>query len=405
MTTTPPPTLASPQDSTAAARPVATSPAGRLIHVTHVVFDLDGGGLESFVAAMARYYASTAEEVRVSIVTLSGRVGRIGESVRDLVDEFVVLSPRPKWSMVLPLGLAATLRRMRPDVVHAHSGAWYKPALAAWLAGVPRVVYTEHGRVHADPWYERTLDRMAARLTDAVVTVSSALQSYMTTRVGIPAPLIRTISNGVDVERFAPAPPRPPDGRTLRVGSVGRIAKVKGHDVLIEAIALLRTMPGLPTFEVVIAGDGPDRGALEALIQARGLTSVVRLLGWADDAASLYQTFDVYVLPSRSEGMSISLLEAMACGATPVVTDVGSNAELLGPSLREQVVPPVQPSALARCLADTLRSAERRGQAAIEARRRATSAYDWRRTVAAYEALYRAPRSTRQGVPAMESWS
>jgi glycosyltransferase involved in cell wall biosynthesis len=358
------------------------------LRVTHVVFDLDGGGLESFVAAMARHHATHPDRVRMSIVTLSGRAGRVGESVRDIADAFVTLRPRRMASMVFPLGLIRVLRRLRPDVVHLHSGAWYKPALAARIAGVRRVIYTEHGRVHADPWHSRALDRLAARLTDAIVTVSDALQSYMVHQVGVSPTRVRTITNGVDVSRFSPAEGPRTDNQRLVVGSVGRLATVKGQDVLIEAVALLNRMPNLPPFAVVIAGDGPARPQLEALIETRGLGHTVRLAGWSDDPARLYRSFDLYVLPSRSEGMSISLLEAMASGVAPVVTRVGSNAELVGPALQNQVVPPEDPAALADCLGDTLRSATRRQGAAAEALRRARADYDWRSTMAAYDALY-----------------
>jgi glycosyltransferase involved in cell wall biosynthesis len=358
------------------------------IKVTHVVFDLDGGGLESFVGNTARHYAGRAGAVDVSIVTLSGRVGRLGEQVRELVDAFVVLDPMPIVSMIAPRSLIAALTRLAPHVVHLHSGAWYKPALAARRARVPVTVFTEHGREHDDPWQQRMLDRVAARWTDAIVAVSDRLEGYLIETVGVPRDRVSTITNGVDVERFAPTP-QTTTGRRLVVGAVGRLAHVKGQDVLIDAAALLRAMDDLPPFEIVIAGDGPDRAALGAAIAARGLTDLVRLVGWSDDPAALYRQLDVYALPSRSEGTSISLLEAMASGAAPVVTDVGSNAALLGPHLRAQVVPPENPAALAQCLADTLRSPARRHAVAGEARARAVAHYDWRQTMAAYEAVYR----------------
>src|SRR6266853_2189306 len=161
-----------------------TGQSQRPIRVAHIVFDLHGGGMESLVAEMAKRFARSS--VAMSVITLSGRVGRVGRAVRPLVDQFHVLKPLPGISMVAPLGLVRCLRRIRPDVVHLHSGAWYKGALAARLARVPRIVYTEHGREHYDPRRARWLDRWASKWTDVVIAVSDGLRRYLEVALHIP---------------------------------------------------------------------------------------------------------------------------------------------------------------------------------------------------------------------------
>src|SRR5262249_4426582 len=111
-------------------------------------------------------------------------VGHLGESTRSLVERFEVLRLARGVSMLAPTRLAATIRDMRPDVVHLHSGAWLKGAYAATLAGVRRIVYTEHGREHHDPMLARLQDRIASRWTDSVVAVSERLARYMAASVG-----------------------------------------------------------------------------------------------------------------------------------------------------------------------------------------------------------------------------
>jgi glycosyltransferase involved in cell wall biosynthesis len=372
--------------------------AGETVRVTHVVFDLNGGGMESLVAEMARRFKGGP--VVLSAVTLSGREGRVGAAVRPLLERYHVLRPLPGVSMALPLGVARAIRSTRPDVVHLHSGAWYKGALAARLAGAPRVVFTEHGREHDDPALLRWLDRRAARWTDTVVAVSDRLARYLSTVVGVDPARIRTIANGVDVRCFTPGPVPAqlraklgvPDG-ALVLGSVGRLEPVKAYERLVEVGRRLSANGALGRpLVVVIFGDGSARPGLLARVRAAGLSDLVRLPGWTDRAVEAYRLLDVFALTSHSEGASVSLMEAMACGISPLVMDVGANAEILGPGLAEQVVPAADVEAFARRAAETLGSAERRERCGALARSRVVDRYNVERMVGAYERLYREGR-------------
>src|SRR5438876_1535216 len=110
----------------------------------------------------------------------------------------------PRFSMVWPRRASGKIRSIAPDVVHTHSGVWYKASLAARRAGVPRIIHTDHGRPHPDPWVARFLDGLAARRTDVVVAVSEALRRQLADTV-VPDPArIRVIVNGVDTSRFGP---------------------------------------------------------------------------------------------------------------------------------------------------------------------------------------------------------
>lgn len=365
------------------------------LRITQVVFDLEGGGLETLVAALVTRFAGRG--ATVSVITLGGRVGRVGAEIRPLTDQYLVLAPLSGFSMVAPVTLVRAIRRTRPDVVHLHSGAWYKPALASRLARVPRVVYTEHGREHFDPPLMRLIDRAAARWTSVVAAVSDRLARYLAEVVGIDASRIRTIPNGVAADRFTPGP-APADLRASLgiaadarvIGSIGRLEEVKAYDRLIAAHARLRREGGYDVpVHLVICGDGSARAGLERQIAELGVADTVRLPGWTDRPVDYYRLFDVFALTSRSEGASVSLMEAMACGAVPVVTDVGANAELLGPELADQVVAQADPNTLMRVLERTVREPTRRADLAARARRRVLERYTLDGMVAAYDRLYR----------------
>jgi glycosyltransferase involved in cell wall biosynthesis len=339
-----------------------------------------------------------------SIITLGGRVGRVGGAVRSLVDQFIVLRPLPLLSMVLPLGLARAIRRTRPNVVHLHSGAWYKSALAARLARAPRVIYTEHGREHDDPPLQRTLDRWAARWTDVVVPVSDRLGSYLANVVGVEAKRLHTIPNGVDTHRYTPGFRNqalldqlqiPPDA--LIVGSLGRLERVKRYDRLVEVLACLPREIGGRTLHLLLCGDGSERAGLLQLAERRGVAERVRLPGWMADPPGAHRLLDVFALTSESEGMSVSLLEAMASGVAPVVMDVGANAELVGPGLTGQVVKAGDVAAFAEVTAQTLREVAHRAHIGRAARARVVERYAFARMLAQYERIYRGTESGPRG--------
>ena len=363
--------------------------------MTHIVHDLNGGGLESLIASMARLEAGTG--VAVSVVSLSGRVGRVGEAIAPLLHHQLTVRQWPGVSMLAPFGVARAIRRTGAEVVHLHSGCWYKGSLAARLVGVP-VVYTEHGREHHDPPLMQWLDRRSARRTAAVVAVSDRLAAYLARTLGVEHSRLHTVQNGVDTSVFTPS--SPPTALRERlgipanayvVGSIGRLESVKAYNRLIEAVARLSGAGSLGRPLVgVIWGDGSERPALEALIAERGLAGAFFLPGWTDDAVASHRLLDVFALTSISEGASVSLMESLASGVAPLVMNVGANAEIVGPELEAQVVPDGDESAFVTALASTLEDAARRARAGEAGRRWVVEHYSLKAMVEAYERLYRA---------------
>jgi glycosyltransferase involved in cell wall biosynthesis len=267
------------------------------------------------------------------------------------------------------------------------------------MAGVKKIIHTEHGRAKPDPIMDRAIDAVAARRNDVVVAVSESLRDQLVgTHIAAESRVV-VIPNGVETSALRP---RNDDGALRRelgispdvdlLGSIGRLQPIKGYDVMIDAFAyLLGDWHGDKAPVLVVAGDGSERQGLERAIADRGLRRHVHLLGWRNDIESLLSAFALFTMSSRSEGTSISLLEAMSSGLCPVVTDVGGNRAVLGDQLAHRLVPANDPHALKAAWDDALRDPARRRTDASLARERIESAFGLRATVAKYEALYETP--------------
>ncbi len=363
----------------------------RQIRVLHIVNDLNHGGLERVVADIARRTDASRFETHVLALQF---MGHFGEGL-DAFATLHVADPMRRLSMVYPRALTHQLRSIAPDVVHLHSGVWYKASAAASLAGVPLKIYTDHGRQHPDPWINRAVDRRASRHTDVVVAVSSDLKNTLAKFVYFPSRL-RVIRNGVDTDRYTPQSDDHDFRRELGIGlntpiigSTGRLEPVKGYDVLISAFArLLGSWTESPKPVLVLVGDGSARGDLERDARALGIADSVHFAGWRRDIERMTRAFTIFSMSSHSEGTSMSLLETMSTGVCPVVTDVGGNATILGPDLSHRLVVPADPNALAAALSRALLDHPSRDRDAVIARRRVVQDFGLDAMVHSYESLY-----------------
>lgn len=367
---------------------------GRRTRVLHVVLTLDIGGLERLVVELVNRADADRFDAHVLAIRHAGR--RAGD-LRD-PDHLHLAPPQPRSSMLWPRDLARAIRDLAPDIVHTHSGVWYKASLAAAFAGVRRSVHTDHGRLVPDRWHDRLTDGIAARRTGVVVAVSDPLAAYMRRELRVPASRLRVVRNGVDVDAFV----APESVHVVRaelglaadapvIGSIGRLDAIKDYELLIDAFARLRASWSDSARPVlVIAGDGPDRTHLEAHLRAAdpAIAADVHLLGFRSDVRELLAAFDVFAMSSRSEGTSLSLLEAMSAGVCPVVTNVGGNADVLGAELAHRLVDSRDAAAVATALDDALRNTVRRRADGARARRRVVADYSLDVMVREYERIY-----------------
>ncbi|PYX65420.1 MAG: hypothetical protein DMG78_29750 [Acidobacteria bacterium] len=244
------------------------------------------------------------------------------------------------------------------------------------------------------------LRRLHSPLIDRYVTVSKDLERYLSRRVGIAPSRITQIYNGVDTERFAPVQEKPggvlPNGflddRRIVIGSVGRIQAVKDHATLVRAFAaVIQTQSDLASrMRLTIVGDGPLLGDLRTLVKELFLDDLTWLPGAVDDISRVLQTFDVFVLPSLAEGISNTLLEAMATGLPVVATAVGGNGELVEDGKLGRLFRPGDVQTLARFLTEYVRDQQLREAHARAARRAAAERFGIDAMVDQYQAIYSA---------------
>ncbi len=286
---------------------------------------------------------------------------------------------------------AGLLREQRIEVLHSHLfGPVTGAAPAARLAGIPHVgtlhdVYS----IGEKPRRIRLL-QLAAVLGTRLVAVSRQMEAYYRSQGRFAAGALRTIHNGID-----PLPPtrsRRSVRRLLNLAEdepvvicVGRLVPLKRHDLLIDAF---HRLPGADRARLLLVGDGPCRERLQRQIAALGLARRVRLLGARDDVPDLLAAADVFCLSSDTEGLSCSILEAMAAGLPAVVTAVGGNAELVRDGQTGFIVPPGDAATLALRLEELLGDPLLRQRYAHHASRRVRSHFSAAGNLRQYLLLY-----------------
>jgi glycosyltransferase involved in cell wall biosynthesis len=289
--------------------------------------------------------------------------------------------------------LVALLRRERVDVVHAHLPiAGVLGRLAARLAGVRRVVYTEHNVPARYVFPTRLLNRATYRMNDVVIAVSDevrrAIEPYARGR-----PQIVTVHNAVDASALAAIPVEreavrrefgfPADAPV--VVTVGNLTPKKGHTYLLAAAAqVLAAHPGV---RFVIVGQGPLADDLRAEASRHRLNGRLVFAGFRSDAVRIVAASDIFVLSSLHEGLPVSLLEAMALGKPSVVTRVGGIPEVAD-ERSSVIIDPQNAEILAEAISTLLVSADRRTQMGTAARGQAEARYGVPQMVRAVEQVY-----------------
>ena len=299
------------------------------VHVHHVLLSLEPGGLENGVVNVVN--GLDPARFRSSVCCLKSSGPFAARIRRDDVQVHSMGHGRGNdWR--LPFRLARLFRATRTDIVHTRNAeAFFYAGMGARLAGIPVLLHSEHGRTFNDRAVRLYAQRLLSRWADGIFAVSGTLRDDLVRHVGLPPSRVDVLHNGVDRSRFGGADRECArrllglDAGSLVVGSVGRLVAVKNYALLLKAFAALRRDDAV----LLLAGDGPERPALEQLVQGLGLASSVRLLGHRDDVPAVLAALDVFALSSRSEGMSNTLLEAMAAGLPIVATRVGGNAEIV----------------------------------------------------------------------------
>ena len=377
--------------------------------IAHVVYRFDVGGLENGVVNLVNHLPS--DSYRHAIVALTD-VTDFHERIRRDDVQFFSLHKRPGHGVRLYPRLFKLFRDLAPAIVHTRNLAALEASVPAWFAGVPARVHGEHGRDVGDldgsnRRYQR-VRRVYRPFVNRYVALSKDLADYLRGPIGIPAARIAQIYNGVDTARFAPAPDGrvPPPGCPFTspdlwfVGTVGRMKDVKDQVTLAEAfVAAVRRHPAGARMRLVIVGSGPLSDRVDGVLASAGLRDQAWLPGDRADVPDILRGLDCFVLPSLAEGVSNTILEAMASGIPIVATRVGGNPELVDDGLTGRLVPPSNPESMAAAILAYFNdpaTGRRHGRAA---RQVAVKRFSLERMVKDYLSLYDSLLHGRNAAP------
>ncbi|MAD74789.1 MAG: sugar transferase [Rheinheimera sp.] len=325
------------------------------VHVCHILWSFRTGGLENGVVNLINQLKP--DEFRHSIICLTDYDPAYFQRITRQNVQIYCLNKRPGHDISSFWRCFKLIRQLKPDVCHSRNLAAMEYQLPATLARVPQRIHGEHGWDLTDLAGQNKKYVMLKRLFKAIIqryiSLSREGLNYLQQRIGVAAERITLICNGVDTERFQPAtratstlPAILAESDRLIFGSVGRIAAVKNQQLLVAAYIALCQQHA--TFKantaLVIIGDGPTQTELQQQLATAGLADQSWLPGDRSDIATLLPGLSVFVLPSLAEGISNTILEAMACGLPVIASNVGGNPELVSTERKDAEQPGTEPT-------------------------------------------------------------
>ncbi len=365
--------------------------------VLHLVYRFDTGGLENGIVNIVNHMAPAA--YRHAVVALTEVVPGFAQRIRRDDVQFVSLHKGPGHGIKLYPRLAALFRELRPAIVHTRNLAALECQVPAWWCGAPVRIHGEHGRDIDDPdgtvrryqWMRRAYRPFVHHY----VALSGDLASYLQRCVGVPDARLTQIINGVDISRFTPGR-QPVEGSPFGApglfvaGTVGRMMTVKAQPLLAQAfVRALAIAPALrPRLRLALVGDGPLRAQAQAVLDEAGVADLAWLPGERRDVQDVMRSFDLFVLPSLAEGISNTILEAMATGLPVLATRVGGNAELVAEGQTGRLVQAGDVEALAMALVAMATGAAESAAMGAAGRQRVEQRFSLPAMVAAYQGLY-----------------
>lgn len=362
------------------------------MRIAQIIDDLNYGGAEQVVVSLAHGLRCRGHDVTMICLREIGSKPVDIAQARAAGVEFVELHKPEGFHLPTLRKLIAEFRQRRFDVVHTHNHlVHHYGAVAARVAGVPVVLNTLHGTssLQKSSLATKILYVLSGLLGDRVVAVCSQVGVALKQYFRFPRRWIGTVDNGIDLDKFLSIP-RSEGSEAVVFGIVGRLDPVKDHRNLLEAFALL--IREYPEVRLRVLGDGSLMSQLVALAQSLHISEAVTFEGFSLDTRGFLGRIDAYVLSSRSEGLPLSLLEAMGAGLPIVATTVGEVPAIVSKAECGWLAEPGNPEHLAAAMKRLLTCDDRIGVGA-RGRLRARDHYSVERMISEYEALYGQLRS------------
>lgn len=370
------------------------------VTVMQLVLNLEIGGMEKLLYDLVE--KMDKQLVSSTICCLDNKLGYFGEELRRLGYPVYTLQRKPGIDWTLIRELMAVIQQENVDVIHAQQ---YSPFFYAAMTSLysklprskpfPKLMYTVHGIAYP---HQKRMKRMVAnpllnRFVQEIITISNDTKSKLAMYENFPIQRIRVIYNGIDFNRFSqkidPAAKKQSLGVSSDckvIGVVARLDPIKNHAMLLRAFQ--KIMQKMPETELFIVGNGPEEKPLKALAQSLNIMEKTHFLGMRNDVSELLHIFNVSVLPSFSEGMSVTLLEAMGAGVPVVATNVGGNPEVVIDQETGYLVPNDNEQEMTATLLRLLQDPETCQRIGNAGKQRAYARFTLEKMVQAYTDLY-----------------
>ncbi|HAI13531.1 MAG TPA: glycosyl transferase family 1 [Phycisphaerales bacterium] len=363
--------------------------------IGHVLHQLAYAGAEVLAAALARQLADRYQTV---FLCLDG-LGKLGEALQSEGFRVVELGRKPGIDLAVSRRIKQAVKEHGIDLLHAHQYTpFFYASLSRKLGSKPPLLFTEHGRHYPD---QRKLKRVIAnkflwRQHDRATAVGRFVARALVSNEGFPRADVQVIYNGIDPDTFML-----PNQQQLRyrmrdelkltedqpvILQVARFHPVKDHATSIKAFS--HVVEQLPNAVLLLAGDGQDKPVMQALAKQLGVADHVRFLGVRTDIPHLMTAADAFVLSSLSEGISVTLLEAMASGVPICTTDVGGNGEIVEHTVTGLLSPRQDAKALGANLVQMLIDPPLRQKFVDASRRKLLAQFNQQQMHDAYTKLY-----------------
>lgn len=361
-------------------------------NILHLVLNLNIGGLEWVVINLLKKLDKDRFNPFVACL-LNG--GTLVNEVKGLGFELDILNKPDRLDFSVSLRLAKILKEKSIDLIHTHNtGAYLYGGIAAKLSG-SAIVHTEHGRFFPDKKRLMLTERIFSTFTHKIVTVSEDLKNKLVKFEKINPEKIDVIPNGIDMDLFKPMEKQLVEQKKgelglskddFIIGNVGRLAPVKDHKNLIKAFKLVNNE--IPQSKLLIVGDGPFRKELIDFSKNVGVEKDILFLGERNDIPQILNVFDIFVLSSKSEGGSLSLLEAMAAKRPVVATSVGGNKEIIEEGKDGYLVPSQNPQKLTEAILYLAKNPQKATQLGDYAQKKVCQRYNLNNVVNSYQDIY-----------------
>ncbi len=362
------------------------------IKILHVTYDMAIGGTEQVIRQLVEN--TDPEKFEVAILCLENNIGDIGQELIKQGIKVSKLNRQEGFDFSLLRAIRQFIRANQIDILHCHQYTPYSYGILASFFTAVKVIFTEHGRFYPDSssWKRRIINPVLAMVTDRITSISEATREALIRYEFLPGKQIQVIYNGI-----ADLSKNTYDVLTLRnelgldennivLGTISRLDPIKNHQMMLSAFKSVEVQ--YSEARLLIVGDGPLMQELKQQCEQLDIVNKVIFTGFIIEPQKLLKIMDIFLLPSLSEGTSMTLLEAMSFSKPCIVTDVGGNPEIVKNEETGLIIPSGDVNALTKSCLDLINNKQKQITLGQNGRERYKKSFTVTNMIAEFEALY-----------------